>query len=412
MNFNLLVLAIILLVASIRSHWTLRRAVNPMPPITPPDAYPAVTVIRPIRDLDAGAEENIHAALDHGYPGAVETFFVFDDATDPTLPLVRRALASLPDSERATAHILFSGAPPNQQTGKLHAMLAGFARAQYDIIVFADSDIRPARDALTALVATLTAADDVGSAFAPVVVTSALESAGDAGYALMLNGLYSPAAYLAMGRAHGRSPFIMGQFMALRRSAITAIGGLESLEGQFVDDMYLGELITKQGLRNQLSWQSVPFIQGGLDFGGFWRLYRRWIAFSQSGLRDGPGSVKRNSVYRGVLFGASLGLAVAAALLGVWAAAAVGLIAALTIVWSIGALHLRLGGAPMRPIHRAMALAILLLAPLIYLANALDHDVVWRGRAYHLDGRSRLAVPVGLDAEDKLKAAARARIDE
>ncbi len=346
MNVYLLALAVVFLVAAIRNHWVLRRAITPMPPIAPPALYPSVSVIRPIRGLDAGAEHNIRAALDHGYPGEVETLFVFDDATDPTLPLVREALARLPVGQATTAQVLFSGSPTQRQTGKLHAMLAGFARARHEIIVFADSDIRPGPHALSALVG-----------------------------------------------ARGRSPFIMGQLMALRRSAIAAIGGLESLEGEFVDDMHLGELITGQGLRNQLSWQSVPIIQNGLDLPGFWRLYRRWIAFSQSGLQAGPGSVKRQSIYRGTLFGASVAFALVAAALSAWPAALVGLAAASTIVWSIGALHIRMGGARLRPAHRLMALAILLLAPLVYLANGLDHDVEWRGRSYHLDDHARLAVP-------------------
>ena len=392
MNLYLLVLAVCLLIATIRNHWMLRRAIIPMPPIAPPAVYPSVSVIRPIRGLDAGAEENIQAALDHGYPGEVETLFVFDDATDPTLPLVRQALARLPVGQATTAQVLFSGTPTRRQTVKLHAMLAGFARARHEVIVFADSDIRPGPTALSALVATLMAADDVGSAFAPVVVTSPINSASDAGYALMLNGLYGPVASRAMRGARGRSPFIMGQLMALRRSAIAAIGGLKSLEGQFVDDMQLGEFITGQGLRNQLSWQSVPIVQNGLDLPGFWRLYRRWIAFSQSGLQSGPGSVKRQSVYRGMLFGLSVVVGLITAAIGAWSATLVSLAAGLTIVWSIGALHLRLGGAPMQPRYRLMALAILLLAPLVYLANALDREVEWRGRSYHLDDNARLAV--------------------
>jgi hypothetical protein len=51
------------------------------------------------------------------------------------------------------------------------------------------------------------------------------------------NGLHGSAASSAARRPGGELPFIMGQFMIFKRSALTAIGGLESAEGQLVDDM-------------------------------------------------------------------------------------------------------------------------------------------------------------------------------
>ena len=76
-------------------------------------------MIRPIKGLDAGAEENIRAALDNGYPGQVETLFVFDDRSEPALPLVRAALAKAP---AGTGRVIFSGPPPANRTGKLSAV--------------------------------------------------------------------------------------------------------------------------------------------------------------------------------------------------------------------------------------------------------------------------------------------------
>src|SRR5882757_1336475 len=51
--------------------------------------HPSVTVIRPVRGKDVGAAENFAAALDTGYPGEVETLFIFDDYNDPGLPVAR-----------------------------------------------------------------------------------------------------------------------------------------------------------------------------------------------------------------------------------------------------------------------------------------------------------------------------------
>ena len=73
-----------------------------------------MTVIRPVRGLDVGAAENLRAALDTGYPGDVETLFVFDDADDPGYPIARevdrRARARAAVTARAA--IIVAGAPP------------------------------------------------------------------------------------------------------------------------------------------------------------------------------------------------------------------------------------------------------------------------------------------------------------
>ena len=50
-------------------------------------------MIRPVRGKDVGAEDNFAAALDTGYPGDVETLFVFDDDNDPGLPVAREVVA-------------------------------------------------------------------------------------------------------------------------------------------------------------------------------------------------------------------------------------------------------------------------------------------------------------------------------
>ena len=205
-------------------------------------SYPSVTVIRPIRGLDAGAEGNIAAALDNGYPGEVETIFVFDDANEPALPLVEQAIdMHLADGRPGTARVLFCGSPPPGQTGKLNAMIKGLNHAKGELIAFADSDIRPDRDALRVLVETLMTSPGAGSSFAPVVVSENARTAGDVGYGVMLNGLYGPEAAASTVRHHGTLPFIMGQFMLFKRSTIDAIGGLESAEGQFVDDVRTSE---------------------------------------------------------------------------------------------------------------------------------------------------------------------------
>jgi ceramide glucosyltransferase len=354
------------------------------------ERYPSVTVIRPIKGLDAGAADNFRAALDHGYPGDVETIFVFDDEDEPALPLCREAMvqaekAGLPGESK----VVFCGAPPSGRTGKLNAMIVALRQARNELIVFADSDIRPDEDGLKTLVGALLTTEKAGSAFAPVVVTPRPQTVGDAGYALLLNGMYSPAAELAAQRADYKLPFIMGQFMVFTREALDAIGGLESAEGQFVDDMYLGARVTAAGYHNVVSPGRVPIIQHGVSTKEFVGIYDRWLTFGRTGLPDW--SFKLPPALQGVAFWFGLLGAGVSAALGLWLAAGISLAAALSVSLSMGMLHHRLGGA--KPTWRTYVGAnlVMLLAPVVFFGVYFKSEVTWRGRSYKLNGDSRLA---------------------
>jgi ceramide glucosyltransferase len=374
----------------LRAHWQLSRNLDPSVRTREPTRYPSITVIRPIRGLDTEALQNIRAALDTGYPGPCETLFVLDDAREPALALIRQAMLEANDAGRTVnARVLFSGRPPEGRTGKLNAMIVGLRAARGELVAFADSDIRPDREALRVLVNTLLSAPDYGAAFAPVMVAPPPRTVGDAGYALMLNGLYSPAFQYVAHHNHGTMPFIMGQMMVFRREALKAIGGLESAEGQLVDDMYLGERIAKAGWRNVVSPRSVPVIQQNLPLAEFLSIYVRWLTFSRSGL---PGlAFKVVSWLRALVFWAGFALTVAALVEGSWLTAALAACAPIMTAASINILHTQQSGVRVRLRHAWVGFALLMTAPIVMLWILTHRQVTWRGRSYALNRASRLA---------------------
>lgn len=389
-ELSLTALGALLLLLVWRSHVRLRRAVEPRRGAGRLVSYPSVTVIRPIKGLDAGAEENIRRALETGYPGRVETLFVLDDEHEPAVSLVRRAIQERAASgQPVDARVVFCGQPPANQTGKLNAMIVGLRHASGDLVAFADSDIRPDGRALAALVETLLTEKGAGAAFAPVVATEPTVTVGDAGYALLLNGLYGAAAAAATRLEGGELPFIMGQFMVFRREAIEAIGGLEAAEGQLVDDMYLGHCLNTAGYRNVVAAHQVPIVQHGLALGEFASVYRRWITFSRTGL---PGwSFKSISIMHGIVFWLGVVGAAAALAQGLWVALAATGLVPVALGSSLNRLHRSLGGARLPLSHAWVSAALLLVAPVVYLSIFSRRKVRWRGRSYELAADSRLA---------------------
>jgi ceramide glucosyltransferase len=388
----LIVVAVLLLLEVVVAHVLLRRALGAGVPPPGRADYPSVTVIRPIRGLDPGGAENLETAFTQDYAGWLETLFVLDDATEPALPLVEAAIAGHP---AARARLLLCGSPPPGRTGKLNAMLVGLAQARGQLVAFVDSDIRPDPPTLRVLVDTLLATPRAGAAFAPVVVPGPARTVGDAGYALLLNGMYDPAA-AAVARAEGGTlPFIMGQFMVLTRAGLAAIGGLEAAAGELVDDMALGARLHAAGYRNVIAAHTVPVIQEGLGLRAFLNLYVRWLTFGRAGL---PGlAFKSINWLHGLVFWVGLAAALAGLATGNLAGALAGAAAAGAVCVSIAALHHRTGGA-LRARHVLVAAGLLLIAPAILARVITGREVEWRGRRYRVDGRARLAGAVAAAA--------------
>lgn len=357
---------------------------------TPPDTYPSLTVIRPIKGVDSGLRENVISGFEDVYPGALETLFVFDDDEDPAVKIVTTVIQERKSQGLyAEATILFSGQPPRNRTGKLNAMIQAMAGAHHTLIAFVDSDIRQTPGDLSRLVATLLADEGAGSAFPTVVSSATPHTLGDVGYAVMVNGLYEPSALATAQRAKGTLPFIMGHMMVLRREAIEAIGGLETAEGQLVDDMYLGKRMVEEGYRNILSPKPVSIIQQDCSFEEFVGILIRWIAFSMSGLpfwtTKLPHALTGFALWGGII---STGFGLYHGLLAV---TLLGLVTTLSVPITINNLHFRMSNQPIPWRFAWGSMIIWLAAPMIYAQIWIRREVNWRGRRYRLNLQSRLS---------------------
>lgn len=363
----------------------------------PPDRYPPVSVVRPVKGTDVGQEENFRAALDTGYPGEIETIFVLEDESDPAWARIRKAIAGREEARSGTrrpgaARVVLSGPPPPGQTGKIHNMIAGEAEASGQIIVFGDSDTRPDDGLISNLVSHLLARDSIGASFAPAVNPCRARTAGDVASAIILNAYLVAGMEAALGP--GRTlPFLMGQTMAFRRSALEAIGGSACATGQLVDDMYLGARIVEAGYENVVGTQPLKVIHHGLGFGNFMKLWRRWLFCGRGGI---PASFARPFVLRAISYFVSLGLAIAMLAAGRPLLAA---LAALVFVLEglhYVRLHRAVGGAPI-PFRLLWAawLPYLMTVPL-GLSMLIRPELEWRGHTYRLDRGARLR-PAGRD---------------
>jgi ceramide glucosyltransferase len=350
--------------------------------------FPSISVIRPVRGADVGAKENYAAALDNGYPGEIETIFVFDEADDPGFPIAEQVIAEhLARGGHGSAEIIFAGAPPRGVTGKLHAMIVGEERARHELIAFGDSDTRPDHEVLRATVETLLTTPQAGCAFAPVVANEPARRAGDVGYATMLNMWYG-AAVATTSRRTGDLPFIMGQLMVFTRQCLRAIGGVACARGELVDDMAIGRCVAKKGWRNIMAPHPLHIATGDMSYGEFLKLSRRWMLFGRNGL---PFEFTKPMWLRGVEFWVAAATLALALTTHHWLAALAPAAALAVFEVSMLTINKQFGGAKVGWKHLWVPFALPVVAPAQLAYGMIDKRVDWRGRAYDLDAHARLA---------------------
>lgn len=395
--FGLAVIAAILAHHAYLVRGLARSAKGTAPRLT---EWPSVTVVRPIKGVDPGTEQNIEALLASRYNGQIRYLFVLDDERDPVVPIVRGALARHPELD---TELIFVGEPPANRTGKINKMIRASEGVRSDIIAFCDSDTRPFAHQLEDLVAQLWAFPDNGIAFAPAVAVAEKARAGDVGYALLMNAWYGAAMSRIVG-PRGEVPFAMGQFMLLRNSALAQIGGMQALEGQLVDDMFLGQEIRKAGFKNVTTVERIPVVIGGMSLMDFLAIFRKWIFFSQSGL---PAAFTRTGWMRALAGFGAWGTVIAGIVVAVGAAGApplerfrvllIGILAVEAFVFSQTRLSELIGGAKVAPTHWWVAAALPFLATIVTASTKLNREVTWRGRRYRLDADGRLGIAPDVD---------------
>lgn len=106
------------------------------PPHSPLPTPPPVSILVPIRGLDAGATENWASLCVQNYP-EYEVLFGVVDLDDPAIPVLQELAVQFPGIVR-----LFTGLEPRGINHKDSSLSYLLEAARYDWIIFVDSDIR------------------------------------------------------------------------------------------------------------------------------------------------------------------------------------------------------------------------------------------------------------------------------
>jgi ceramide glucosyltransferase len=202
--------------------------------------WPSVTILKPVCGLEKNQKVNLRSACLQDYP-EFQVVFSVQVPDDPVIPLLREIQHEF-GPEKVSVAIEKCQVGPN---GKINNLLGALPHARYDILVISDSDVLLEPDYLKAIVAPL-ADPEVGC-----VCTLYKATCADRWFEKMellsFNADFIPSVIFA--HVTGSAKFCLGSSMALRRSTIKEIGGLETLADYLVEDYEMGRRIWSSGKR-------------------------------------------------------------------------------------------------------------------------------------------------------------------
>ena len=214
-----------------------------------PAARQPVTVLKPLCGAEPGLAEALRSLCAQDYPD-VQIIFGVQDPHDAALEIVRALKAEHPGLD---IEVVIDAAR-HGFSAKVSNLINMMRAARHEWLVLADSDVRVPPGYLAGVCAPLTD-PSVGIVTCPYRGLPA-HSVGAAGLcsrlgAQFVNEWFMPSVRVAA--LFGSRDFAFGATIALRRSALEAIGGFPAIADQLADDYRLGELTRAQGLRTVLS---------------------------------------------------------------------------------------------------------------------------------------------------------------
>jgi ceramide glucosyltransferase len=231
-----------------------------------PDYTPPVTILKPLKGIDEGLEENLRSFFQLDYP-RYQLLFGVADPDDPAAVVVERLIAEHPHHDAK----LVRGAPRLGFNPKVENLASMDRFRKYDYLLISDSNVRVKPSYLRETTAYL--ADSrvglVSNIFAGVGETSA----GGALENLQLNGFI--AGGVALAEVVGQT-CVVGKSMLMPGRVLEEIGGFRAVRHLLAEDQAIGVKVRKAGYRIALSHHVIDNVNHDRGLRWFLNRHSRW----------------------------------------------------------------------------------------------------------------------------------------
>jgi len=345
------------------------------PPPPPPSDLPPVSILKPLKGVDADLKENLRSIFRLDYPD-FEVILGTEEANDPALAVAQRVAAEFP----RVRSLVVTGAATVGYNPKVNNLSNLLPRASHPLVLISDSNIRVPADYLRDLVAHRTRAGGG-------LVWSLFRGVNASGVGGMLESLQLNVA--VMGGVSAlmrllRIPCAVGKSMLIHRDEIDSIGGLRFL-GQFLaEDQICAEELARSGRPVTVTGHLIDNVLGRRTFKDFAGRHLRWARLRRRvNLPGFLGEALLNPTFIALVSLLALRTSDAAIVAGL-------ALAAMTIV---NASTERLLGVR-RPgwSYPLLELALSSARGVLWFAAIANGTVVWRGNVLALGPRSRITL--------------------
>ena len=248
---------------------------RPEPPA--PRRWPKVSVLKPVKGVDAAAREGFVSFIEQEYPGELEVVFAVEGQDDPVLPLIRELQAAYPDSDARSVRLVDSS-PRLVEMGKANNVLAAQRAATGEVYVSADSDVIAGRDDVRRMVALLLS--DRGRGGREIGAVGAIpvyRGMRDLGAGLM-GAYYSPfmVLFYTVKDWFGPRDVFPGTYYAIRPDALAAVGGWARIADNIADDSTMGAYLHAAGFESVISRVTGSVPEPTKSLADLWNHQHRW----------------------------------------------------------------------------------------------------------------------------------------
>ncbi len=238
-----------------------------------PARRPGISILKPLCGADDELVENIERFATMEYP-RYELLLGVRDTDDPAWPVALAASRNHPKRVRVVLQRGVVGLNP-----KVNQLATLEREARYDVLLVSDSNTRPPSGYLAELAALF---EDPAVA----CVTNPVSGTGHETFGALLDNLHLASAIgpgQIAARLLARRDLVVGKSMALKRSALEALGGFAAFGDHLAEDYVIGQRVTRElGLRVALGRLPVLNVATKRSVQSFCDRYARWAVIHRT----------------------------------------------------------------------------------------------------------------------------------